>query len=183
LSRASFGSSSSSPQAHRAGGDALLKGYDSATDCRRNRLADDPYGQLLAGYVPDCQKAEIRLTVRVVLSNQVEGRNLRLIDPSTRAIVRGGIVEFIGTRDDSRPGQVVADVAYLCFAEAEQSSVLVAGDRVDFGAFKGRVVGFNEDHSPNHLNVVVRTDILEPGRKRGLTPGQGLVVCDRAYAK
>jgi hypothetical protein len=150
-------------------------------EAKTNDVHDDPYRTALAGHVPDCQKARIRLVVRAVLSNRIMGRDLKLMDVATRAIERGSIAEFIACERPSRPGDTVNDVAYLCFAEAKESGVLFVGDDIDFGVVTGTLAGFNDVHSPNHLNVVIHVGELATGRTRGLRPGTPVTVAARTF--
>ncbi|RJQ07116.1 MAG: hypothetical protein C4551_07235 [Bacillota bacterium] len=144
-------------------------------------MSGEPYSNTLVGYVPECRKAELRFTVSAVLANSVKGRNLKLVEPPTRAVPAGAVVEMVCTTESVRPGQLVRDVAYLCFAEATESGVLVTGDRIRAGELRGVVLGFNEAHAPNHINVVIGATQAASGRSLGFEPGDLIVVEARDY--
>ncbi len=144
-------------------------------------LSDEPYRDALKDYIPDCKKAQLRLVVSAVLSNSVQGRDLTLVRPPTRAVAAGSVIEMVCTVECARPGDVVRNVAYLCFAEAPRSGVLVVGDRVKTTRFSGVILGFNEAHAPNHINVVVGSERLVSGRSLGLAPGDRIVIAARDY--
>lgn len=144
-------------------------------------MNSEPYGNTLVGYVPECRKAELRFTVSAVLANSVRERNLHLIQPPTRAVVTGAVLEMVCTTEDARPGEVVHDVAYLCFAETVTSGVLVVGDRLRAGEFRGVVLGFNEAHAPNHINVIIGSGQAASGKALGFEPGDPIVVSARDY--
>jgi len=141
----------------------------------------DPYLHKLAGYVPACRKAPLRLEVSVVLANSVVGRNLRLISPPTRAVSAGAIVELVCTTETACPDRVVHDVSYLCFAKALDSGVLVVGDLIGSTHLRGMVIGFNDDHAPNHTNVVIAAARALPGRELDLEPEELIIVGARDF--
>lgn len=141
----------------------------------------EPYSDTLAGYVPECRKAELSFKVSAVLANSVKGRNLQLVRPPTRVVAAGTVVEMVCTAELARPGQLVNDVAYLCFAETIRSGVLVVGDRLRARGLRGVVLGFNEDHAPNHINVIVGAEQAASGRSLGLEPGDLIIVGARDY--
>ena len=57
---------------------------------------------------------------------------------------------------DVTAGGVVDAVAYLGFVEIGTGGVIAAGDTLVVGGTPlGTVLGFDETHAPNHLNIVV----------------------------
>lgn len=109
-----------------------------------------------------------------VLDHAIDGRALRLIDTPSRVIRAGDIHEIVVTAERGvGPGATVNDVAIVGFAEFAQGGVLVAGDAVEIGGRElGRVVGFDESHAPNHLNVVVGGARRVTGVGLDLAPGE-----------
>jgi hypothetical protein len=103
----------------------------------------------------------------VVLDGQYPERGLRLIPQPSRAICRHQIHELIVTDQKAGPGDIVNPIAYMAFIEFQQGGVMVVGDRVIVdGEDVGYICGFDETHMPNHLNIVVRGQLLS-GRERG----------------
>lgn len=102
-------------------------------------------------------KRPVRGVVVSVLDGYLEGKRLSLIAPPSRALHRGQVHEIIVTDEDRvRPGTMVDRVAYVGFFEVMVPGVVVVGDEVRLGEkLLGKVVGFDETHMPNHLNVVV----------------------------
>jgi hypothetical protein len=127
------------------------------------------------------RKSDVHAELVVVLSNSREDRGLKLITPHTRALLRNEIHEFILTDEkEARPTATVDHIAYLCFAEIKKGGVIAFGDKVMVeGRMIGEVVGFDETHMPNHLNVVLRADERKSGFELDFTVGQEMVITDR----
>lgn len=97
-----------------------------------------------------------------------DSRNLRIAPWSSRAIRRGEIHELIATVDAVSDGGSVDRVDYLAFVEFSQGGVLFVGDQMYWRRMPvGTLLGFDETHAPNHLNVVLRTAARETGAQRG----------------
>jgi hypothetical protein len=124
----------------------------------------DPYEASLVSRELRILKAPVAARVTGILTNLARNRNLRLIDPPSRAVRANDVHELSCTTEHRRPGDVVQDVGYLAFVVFDESGVLASGDilQVDGRDF-GVVLGFNQIHSPNHLNVVVRVESLTTG--------------------
>lgn len=93
-----------------------------------------------------------------ILNGMNEKRGLELIQQPTRAVKCGEIHELILTDElNAEPGGGVDPVSYLGFMEIQQAGVLRSGDTVQLnGRQIGTLVGFDETHMPNHLNIVIR---------------------------
>jgi len=111
-----------------------------------------------------------------ILSNFAHERKMGLIYPSNRAVRMNDVHELVCTAQDYRPGEVVDDVGYLAFAVMEESGVIAVGDELQVeGEDFGTVLGFNEVHAPNHINIVIRIDQLTSGMQAGWQPGTRLM--------
>lgn len=129
----------------------------------------DPYaaGKFTAN--PYAAKTDVTGALVVVLQGTMEDRGLELIKPISRCIRRHDIHELILTDEpDAKPGSRVNRIAYLGFAAIDAGGVIVSGDAVLVdGRRIGTLVGFDETHMPNHLNIVIRADGLADGVARG----------------
>lgn len=106
-----------------------------------------------------------------VLDLKLEGRGLKLILPRSRAIRAGEIHEIIVTREEALPGGEVNSACYIGFWEASKGGIVEVGDELWIDGEKvGVLLGFDETHFPNHINMVFRGEPLT-GRERGLTLG------------
>jgi hypothetical protein len=100
---------------------------------------------------------------------QTEGRGLSLELIFSRAVLRGEIHELIATMATARPGESVSDVAYIGFFEVTQGGSLRVGDVLRHqGRPIGSLAGFDLNHFPNHLNLVIRCERLATGRDLGM---------------
>jgi hypothetical protein len=117
-----------------------------------------------SGFVPDHWKlGKVRDIVGEIVT--VSGlfklqRNLELIYPKTRSIVKNSIVELSITNEkDVKEAGTVNRLLYLGFFE-----VLIGGQAiVDELVFIkdlliGKIAGFSDVHEPNHLNLIVESN-------------------------
>jgi len=103
-----------------------------------------------------------------VLDLKVMDRGLKLILPRSRAVKASEIHEIIVTQEDASPGQTVNNAVYVGFWEVLQGGILEVGDELWIdGKRVGVLLGFDETHFPNHINMVFRGEPLT-GRERGL---------------
>ena len=116
------------------------------------------------------QKTELTGRLFAILDWQVTDRDLTLIPHLSRAVRRGEVLEIILTDEkDAQPGDTINRVAYIGFIEMGETGLLVSGDRVKIGEEEiGDLIGFDETHMPNHLNVVLRVDEPKTGREMDL---------------
>jgi hypothetical protein len=129
---------------------------------------------------PLCVKDDVAAEVVVVFGNKREERGLKLINPYTRAVLVNEIHEFIITDEKNvRPGSRVDRVAYLCFAEFKKGGAIMFGDKVLVGdRVIGEVVGFEETHMPNHMNIIIHSTEFKSGFELNLSVGQQMLITD-----
>ncbi|MDI7259183.1 MAG: hypothetical protein QME90_04585 [Thermodesulfobacteriota bacterium] len=127
---------------------------------------------------PLCVKGDVVAELVVVFGNKREDRGLKLIAPFTRAIRLHEIHEFIITDEENvRPGTTANRVAYLCYAEIKRGGAIMFGDKAVIGGkVIGEVVGFDETHMPNHINVILHSREFKSGFELGLSVGQQMVI-------
>jgi hypothetical protein len=117
----------------------------------------DPYasGKLPANLYH--KKNDVTGKLVVVLHARIEDRGCRLIVQRSRCIRAGEVHELILTdQGDKKPGETVDNVAYLGFFAADVSGVIIIGDVLTIGGKEyGTVLGFDETHAPNHLNILL----------------------------
>jgi hypothetical protein len=139
----------------------------------------DPYA--LAKDRPPCRKRDVVAEPVVIFGNKREDRGLKLITSFTRAVLLNEIHEFILTDEkEARPTATVNRIAYLCFAEIKKGGAIMFGDNIVVqNRIIGRVVGFDETHMPNHLNVIIYTDERQSGFELELSVGQRMIITDQ----
>ena len=95
--------------------------------------------------------------VVTVLDSTHESRGLKLIPTYSRALPRNSIHELIATDElDKKPGDTANRIAYLAFFEVSRGGCVIVGETlVVDGKSVGPVLGFDETHEPNHINIIV----------------------------
>ncbi len=142
----------------------------------------DPYMNLLKDFVPDHEKTACFFRVMCVLSNTLKNRNLKIIHAPSRAICEKNVIEIIATDIHYINSKIIKDASYLCFAECLSTAILFKGDRISLeNKFKGIIIGFNEDHSPNHLNVVVGIEKEKTGKCLKVELGDKILVSETKF--
>jgi len=111
--------------------------------------------------------------VVTVLASSHEARGLKLMTTYTRALRRDSIHELIATDEASKkPGDVVDRIAYLAFFEVRRGGVVVMGETLLADDKPvGTVLGFDETHEPNHINIVIGVARRQTGRQLNLSVG------------
>jgi hypothetical protein len=91
-------------------------------------------------------------------------RGLKLIQPRSRALVKDEIHELMITDEEgAAPGGDADRVSAIAFFEVKEGGLIVVGDRVTLNDdLLGVVAGYDMTHMPNHMNVLLKADSLEP---------------------
>jgi len=141
----------------------------------------EPYEGQIVPLKLKCLKDPVDARVVGVLGNTTERRGMKLISMPSRVIRAGDVHELISTTERAEPGEAVDDVGYLAWVAFDAPGVLVVGDSVyAVGDLLGEVLGFDETHAPNHMNIVLMTDRLLTGRTAKLVPNARLVFVGRS---
>jgi SAM-dependent methyltransferase len=100
---------------------------------------------------------------------------MRLMQEQSRCIQAGELHEIVTSDEDRGGGERVDRVGFIGFAEFTNGGVIEVGDRVSCaGRELGTVLGFDDTHFPNHLNVLIRSEELRTAPSLGLALGDGL---------
>lgn len=128
----------------------------------------DPY---LTGVIPSniySLRKNISGVMVAVMDLHLENRNLNLILQPTRVLKKYDIVELIGTLEYSVLGEKVDSITYLGFLEVMEGGVIKRDDEVLMGnLFLGKILGYDETHMPNHLNVIIKMEFKKTGADLG----------------
>jgi hypothetical protein len=126
----------------------------------------------------EARRSRVAGRIVAVLAGRMEDRELSLIGPMSRALLKDDIHELIVTDErDAAPGSKVNKIAYLCFFEVSRGGILLVGDRVRIGQKEvGEVIGFDETHMPNHSNIILRARVRRSGKALRLRLGDRLTV-------
>ena len=93
-----------------------------------------------------------------------EERGLELIQSKSRALVEDEIHELMITdEEEAAPGGGADRVSAIAFFEVEDGGLIVVGDSVTLNERPlGVVAGYDMTHMPNHMNVLLKTESLDP---------------------
>ena len=111
--------------------------------------------------------------VVTVLDSTHEARGLKLISTYSRALPKHSIHELIATDEaEKKPGTTADRIAYLAFFEVARGGCLIVGETlfVD-GRPVGEIIGFDETHEPNHINIVIGVKKRATGRQLKISAG------------
>jgi hypothetical protein len=141
----------------------------------------EPYGEQIVPLKLKCLKDPLDARVVGVLGNTAEGRAMKLIPMPSRVVRAGDVHELISTTARVEPGGAADDVGYLAWVAFDAPGVIVVGDVVyAHGEPLGEVLGFDETHAPNHMNIVLMTGRLLTGRTADLAPNVRVVFVGRS---
>ncbi|MBS4023205.1 MAG: hypothetical protein KGZ79_12425 [Dethiobacter sp.] len=140
-------------------------------------MGKDPYRDGLLKKNPYAKKVSVSGHTVVVLESKIDNRELTLIPAASRAVKKYDIHELIFTDElTAGPGATVNRIAYGGFVEIETGGVLIVGEKMYCqGRPLGEIAGFDETHTPNHLNIVLKSDLYQDGVEMGLELGDELV--------
>ncbi len=101
--------------------------------------------------------------VVAILHVSFKDRGLKLIDTKSRAVLKHEIHEIMITDEKkAAPGGGADRVAAICFFEITKGGLIVTGDAVMAAGHKiGDLVGYDENHMPNHLGVILYASTLD----------------------
>lgn len=111
--------------------------------------------------------------VITVLDSTHETRGLKLIPTYSRALPKNSIHELIGTDETSKkPGDTANRIAYLAFFEVNRGGCIIVGETlfVD-GKAIGQIIGFDETHEPNHINIIIGVKARKTGPQLKISVG------------
>ena len=108
-----------------------------------------------------------------VLDSTHETRGLKLIPTYSRALPKNSIHELIATDETGKkPGDTANRIAYLAFFEVTRGGCIIVGETlfVD-GKAIGQIIGFDETHEPNHINIIIGVKPRKTGPQLKISVG------------
>src|SRR5699024_6241481 len=104
--------------------------------------------------------------VVAVMAGHIDSRGLKLIPQPTRALRKYDIVELIATEEKPNNEGTINSISYIGFFEIKKGGVVKKGDYLMINdKFIGEIVGYDETHSPNHLNMIVEMENKQSGKE------------------
>ena len=108
-----------------------------------------------------------------VLDSTHEARGLKLISTYSRALPKNSIHELIATDETGKkPGDTANKIAYLAFFEVTRGGCIIVGETLSVnGKAIGEILGFDETHEPNHLNIIIGVKSRQTGPQLKISVG------------
>jgi len=130
-------------------------------------------GGILDTKAPYFSKQPVPAEIVAVLHAHATARKLELTVHPSRAVSAGEVHEILATDETGKGLSSVVDrVGYVACVAIKKSGMILVKDSVLLnGRIVGTVIGFDETHLPNHMNVVIYTPSLQTGRDIGLNLG------------
>jgi len=129
----------------------------------------DPYTAGMVSKDPFFKKQPVEGIIVAVLSNKFDKRGVKRMPQPSRAVLRNEIHELMLTDEAAAPNKTVDRIFCLGFFEVSSPGVVLKGDTLTVaGRPIGTVAGFNGDHMPNHLNIVIHTQTPKTGAEMGI---------------
>src|SRR5262249_12040626 len=130
-------------------------------------------GGVLDTKAPYFAKRPVAAEVVAVLHAHATARRLELTVHPSRAVCAGEVHEIFATDEPAKgPNSTVNRVGYIACVAIRQPGMILMKDAVLLeGEVVGTVIGFDETHLPNHLNIVIQTPSLQTGRDMGARLG------------
>jgi hypothetical protein len=128
-------------------------------------------GGVLDNDYPYTDKRTVEGHLVCVLGARADNRGLELTVHPSRAVLCNEIHEILMVEDpEAAPTRTVRSVAYAGCVEIARGGMVLIHDRVVVeGHDIGTVVGFDETHLPNHMNIaVLAAGELRNGEELGL---------------
>ena len=113
------------------------------------------------------ERRPVKGEVVTVIDATFSSAGIDLSDAWSRAVPRGDVHEIMLWDPVAEEGH---DAAAVAFIEITQGGNIINGDefRVD-GEEVGNLAGFDYNHMPNHMNIVIEAKSLKPSIKLGST--------------
>jgi hypothetical protein len=117
------------------------------------RITPDLYGD----------RRPVEATIVAILHVSFKDRGLKLIDTKSRAVLKHDIHELMITNEKAAiPGGGANRVIAVAFFEITRGGIIVTGDDVTISGEKiGELVGYDMNHMPNHMNVLIRAPTVD----------------------
>ena len=127
-------------------------------------MGDTPYDPNLITPSVYGDRRPVTGEIVALLHITFQERGLKLIQSRSRALRKGEIHELMTTDEEgAAPGGGADRVSAIAFFEVKEGGLVVVGDRVTMKReLLGTVAGYDMTHMPNHMNVLLKADSLEP---------------------
>ncbi|HIJ55149.1 MAG TPA: hypothetical protein HPQ03_03385 [Deltaproteobacteria bacterium] len=137
----------------------------------------DPYLSGLVPKNPFHKKLPVSGSLVAVLNLKYDRRGMKLMPQRSRAFLKNEIHELLLTDETAASGDTVERIFCLGFFEVASGGIIIKGDTLKIrDRVIGTVAGFNSDHMPNHLNIVIYSAAADTGKKLGIELKEAVVI-------
>jgi len=127
---------------------------------------------------PFVRRGNVAGRLVAIMDLKLDNRELELISPISRVIKVGEIHEIVTTEEQST--KVCNKVGYIGFFEVMRGGVLEVGDTILIKERTvGEILGFNNAHMPNHMNIVIKVKKRATGVKLNLKLDDSVLIKGR----
>ena len=127
-------------------------------------MAEAPYDPKLITPSVYGDRRPVTGEVVALLHITFQERGLKLIQSRSRALCKDEIHELMITdEEEAAPGGGADRVSAIAFFEVKNGGLVVIEDRVTLNDdLLGTIAGYDVTHMPNHMNVLLKTESLDP---------------------
>jgi hypothetical protein len=137
----------------------------------------EPYRDGLIRSNPYADRIPVRGRVVAVLDLKLANRGIQILAVPTRALTLSSIHELICTDSEVSAGSSVDSVGFVAFFEVTTGGIARAGDSIVLGRKEmGTLVGFDDTHAPNHMNILFKRKDVRTGKELGLRLSMPVVI-------
>ncbi|PIN85098.1 MAG: hypothetical protein COV47_03925 [Candidatus Diapherotrites archaeon CG11_big_fil_rev_8_21_14_0_20_37_9] len=125
------------------------------------------------------KKINLKAVVSAVMGHKRNDRAMEMSEWKTRCIKAGDIHELlVSTEYTGNHNETLNSFVYLGFFDFKKGGVIEIGDQVTTtsGALIAEIIGFDDTHLPNHINIVAKSKDNKTGEEFGLKPGQKVFI-------
>ena len=138
-----------------------------------------PFSLEIPDYVKKMDFARIETSFVAIMDYYLPDRQMIVSPYHTRCIQKGEIHELVYVAENHNNFIDLNNAWYLGFINFCQGGVLAKGMTIEInGQIKGQLIGFDETHSPNHLNFLISAQNPKTGKELGLKIND---ICDFFY--
>jgi hypothetical protein len=139
----------------------------------------EPFSLEIPDYITQMDFAKIETHFVAILGHQSLDRRMIASPHHTRCIQDGEIHELVYVAESPDGLIDLNDAWYLGFIKFPQGGVLAKGMTIEInGQGKGKLIGFDETHFPNHLNLLISDQNPQNGQDMSLKLNDS---CDFVY--
>jgi len=128
------------------------------------------------------KKKNTEAIVSAVMGHKRNDRAMKMAKWKARCVKVGDIHEFLISIEYKENRKLILNnFVYLGFFEFKKGGVIEIGDRVTLASGKviAEIIGFDDEHLPNHMNIVAKSNENKTGEELGLNLMQKIIIVSK----